>query len=78
MLPGMTEVGVHEAKTHLSRLLRRVAMGEEIVITSGGRPVARLVAVERREREFGFDKDLHVPDDFDAPLPDEILDAFYR
>ena len=76
----MTEVGVHEAKTHLSRLLRRVAAGEEIVITSGGRPTARLVPFERSEsRELGFDAGLLViPEDFDDPLPPELLDEFER
>jgi prevent-host-death family protein len=76
----MTEVGVHEAKTHLSRLLRRVAAGEEIIITSGGRPAARLVpAVDWQPREFGFDRDaLIVPDDFDAPLSDELADEFEK
>lgn len=74
----MTTVGVHEAKTHLSRLLRRVAAGEEILITSGGRPAARLVPVEQpKEREFGIDEGLFtVPDDFDEPLPDEMLALF--
>lgn len=74
----MTEVGVHEAKTHLSRLLRRVAAGEEIVITSGGRPTARLVPIEvAPARDFGFDRDvMQVPDDFDAALPDELADSF--
>lgn len=72
------EVGVHEAKTHLSRLLRRVELGEEITIRNGGRAVARLVPVEpRSRREFGLDRGrFEVPDDFDAPLPDEVLDAF--
>jgi prevent-host-death family protein len=76
----MTEVGVHEAKTHLSRLLRRVAAGEEITITSGGRPAARLVPIEGpARRELGFDAGiLTVPDDFDAPLPADDLDAFER
>ena len=76
----MTEVGVHEAKTHLSRLLRRVAAGEEIVITSGGKPAARLVPIEDAgAREFGFDRGrFEVPDDFNDPLPDEILDLFER
>lgn len=76
----MTEVGVHEAKTNLSRLLRRVAAGEEILITSGGRPAARLVPVESAgPREFGFDHGLlHIPDDFDAPLPDEVLREFQQ
>ena len=74
----MAEVGVHEAKTHLSRLLRRVAAGEEIVITSGGRPVARLVPIDSPPaRQFGFDRGvLVVPDDFDAPLPEGVLDGF--
>ena len=74
----MVEVGVHEAKTHLSRLLRRVAAGEEIVITSGGWPTARLVPIGvAPAREFGFDHGLmQVPDDFDAPLPDDLADAF--
>ena len=76
----MTEVGVHEAKTHLSRLLRRVATGEEIVITSGGKPAAKLVPIDAPgDREFGFDRGrLHVPDDFDDPLPQELLDEFYK
>ena len=71
-------IGVHEAKTHLSRLLRRVAAGEEIVIARGGRPIARLVPVERRERRvLGQDRGVfEVPDDFDAPLPPEVIRAF--
>ncbi|HVS66737.1 MAG TPA: type II toxin-antitoxin system Phd/YefM family antitoxin [Thermoanaerobaculia bacterium] len=74
----MTEVTVHEAKTHLSRLLRRVAMGEEIVISRGGHPVARLVAIERGEqRQLGIDEGrFEVPADFDAPLPDDLLEGF--
>lgn len=76
----MSEVGVHEAKTHLSRLLRRVAAGEEIIITSGGRPAARLVPVaSSAQREVGFDQSiLKVPDDFDDPLPDDMIDRFER
>lgn len=74
----MSEVGVHEAKTHLSRLLRRVAAGDEVVITRGGVPVARLVPVEeRRARVLGRDVGrFDVPDDFDAPLPDSVADGF--
>jgi len=74
----MVEVGVHEAKTHLSRLLTRVAAGEDVVITRSGRPVARLVPVERTgRRRLGMDRGRFViPDDFDAPLPDDLLDAF--
>ncbi len=74
----MTEVNVHDAKTHLSRLLRRVAAGEEIVIARAGRPVARLVPVESvRRRELGRDRGVFsVPADFDAPLPEEVVRAF--
>lgn len=74
----MAEVGVHEAKTHLSRLLRRVAAGEEIVIARGGRPVARLVPVRRpRRRALGRDRGLfEVPEDFDAPLPEDLARGF--
>lgn len=76
----MVEVGVHEAKTHLSRLLRRVAEGEEIVITSGGRPAARLVPMgPPAVREVGFDRTiLDVPPNFDEPLEAEVIDGFER
>ena len=70
---------IHEAKTHLSRLLARVEAGEEVVIARAGRPVARLVAVttDTSPREPGSARGLfQVPDDFDAPLPDDLLDAF--
>jgi prevent-host-death family protein len=71
-------VGVHEAKTHLSRLLDDVAAGEEVVITRRGEEVASLVPVgSGSPRRFGTERGrLVVPDDFDDPLPDELLDAF--
>ena len=75
----MKEVNTHEAKTHLSRLLRRVAAGEEITIANRGVPVARLVPVppKKAPRVLGiFRGEFSVPDDFDAPLPDDILDLF--
>lgn len=74
------DVGVHEAKTHLSKLLQRVALGEEITIRNGGRAVARLVPPPAGpRREFGRDRGrFEVPDDFNAPLPDDVLDAFER
>jgi prevent-host-death family protein len=74
----MAEVNVHEAKTHLSRLLLRVAGGEEIVIARAGKPIARLVPIEPGpKRLIGQDEGLfEVPDDFDAPLPDEVLALF--
>ncbi len=75
----MKAVNTHEAKTQLSRLLRRVAAGEEITIANRGVPVARLVPVreEKTVRELGIYGDtLKIADDFDAPLPDDILDLF--
>jgi len=72
-------VNIHEAKTHLSRLLELVAAGEEVVIARAGRPVARLVAFEGEagQRRLGRDAGLFdVPDDFDEPLADEVLAAF--
>jgi prevent-host-death family protein len=75
----MSQVNVHEAKTRFSRLLRRVAAGEEITIANRGVPVARLVPVpaEENARKLGFFRgQMTIPDDFDAPLPDDILDAF--
>ncbi|MGA8764590.1 MAG: type II toxin-antitoxin system Phd/YefM family antitoxin [Candidatus Sulfotelmatobacter sp.] len=74
------EVNIHEAKTHLSRLLQRVAAGEEVTIARAGKPVARLVAVEDKKliRPVGFARDeVWIADDFDAPLPDDLLAAFY-
>ncbi len=75
---SMAEVGIHEAKTHLSRLLRRVAAGEEIIIARAGKPVARLLPVNKRKiRKLGQDRGLFkLPDDFDSPLPEEILQHF--
>jgi prevent-host-death family protein len=75
------EVNIHEAKTHFSRLLQRVANGEEVTIARAGVPVARLVAVEPKKpkvRPLGFARgEVWVADDFDAPLPDDLLKQFY-
>lgn len=78
MIRLMAEINVHDAKTHLSRLLQRVAGGEEIVIARAGKPIARLVPIEAESpRVLGQDEGLfEVPDDFDAPLPPEILAHF--
>ena len=72
------EVNIHEAKTRFSDLLRRVAAGEEVVISRAGTPIARLVPVgDRERRRFGMDRGVfEVPDDFDAPLRSDLLDAF--
>jgi prevent-host-death family protein len=76
----MAQVSVHEAKTHLSALLARVEAGEEIVIARGGTPVARLVPLPRGTRRvFGADEGLlQIPEDFDDPLPDELLEEFEK
>ena len=75
------EVNIHEAKTHLSRLLERVAMGEEVIIAKAGTPVAKLVPVKGspKKRVLGSAKgEFTVPDDFNDPLPKEIEDLFYE
>lgn len=72
-------VNMHEAKTHLSRLAERAAAGEEIVIARNGLPVARLVPVEEKPatRVLGLWRGkVSVRDDFDAPLPPEVLERF--
>ena len=75
----MKIINVYEAKTQLSRLLREVAAGEDIVIAKGGTPLARLVPFheEGRTRELGFARGrIVLSDDFDAPLPEDLLEAF--
>jgi prevent-host-death family protein len=75
------EVNIHEAKTHLSKLLERVALGEEVVIAKAGTPVAKLVpiATKQKTRKIGSAKgEFVVPDDFNDPLPTEVEDSFYK
>jgi prevent-host-death family protein len=74
------EINIHEAKTHLSRLLQKVAQGEEVTIARAGVPIARLVPIETRKkiRPLGMDRGkIWIADDFDAPLPDDLLREFY-
>jgi prevent-host-death family protein len=75
------EVNIHEAKTHLSRLLQRVVAGEQVTIARSGVPVARLVPLEPEKngiRPLGMDRGrIWIADDFDAPLPDDLLKLFY-
>lgn len=75
------QVNIHEAKTHLSKLLARVKEGEEIVIAKAGKPIARLVPVVERptKRVPGSAQGLvNIAPDFDAPLPESILEEFER
>jgi prevent-host-death family protein len=72
-------VNIHEAKTHLSRLVDEAAQGREIVIAKAGRPVARLVPLSPQapRKVFGLLKGrIKVGKDFDAPLPPDVLDGF--
>ena len=73
-----TVVNVHEAKTHLSRLLERVARGEEVTIAKAGKPVARLVAIAPAgKRVLGADRGkFRVPESFNDGLPDDLLTDF--
>ena len=73
------EVNIHEAKTHLSQLLSRAVLGEDIVIAKAGKPLVRLVPIEEplQERILGQDEGLFtVPEDFNDPLPENFLSAF--
>jgi prevent-host-death family protein len=75
----MRTVNIHAAKTQLSRLVDAAAAGEEIIIAKSGKPVARLGPLVRpqRKRRLGIlTGKLRVPEDFDAALPDEVIEAF--
>ena len=77
----MKKVNVHEAKTRLSELLKRVESGEEIVIARSGKPVARLVpaSIVTTKRLLGTAKGLmKMADDFNDPLPPKVLREFYK
>jgi prevent-host-death family protein len=76
----MRHGSVGEAEAHFSALLKRAEAGEEVLVTRSGRPVARIVSANSaKERSFANDEGLgFVADDFDAPLPPELLKQFYR
>ncbi len=77
----MPTVNIHEAKTHLSRLVERAARGEILVIAKAGRPMVKLVPISHAEtakpKKLGFLKGaFKVPDDFDSVAEDEIAGLF--
>ena len=73
----MRMVNVHQAKTELSRLLEAVEAGEDVIIARAGVPVARLVPVRTDERSPGrLVGVVRIGEDFDAPLPPEVLEGF--
>lgn len=74
-----TQVNIFDAKTNLSRLVEQVEKGGEVIIARAGKPVARLTQLvpEKKPIRFGLLKGkLHIPDDFDAPLSDDVLAEF--
>ena len=74
-----TVLNLYEAKTSLSELVDRAAAGEEIVIVKAGRPLAKLVPLRgpgHRRSPGGWQGKVRISEDFDAPLPQDLLDAF--
>jgi prevent-host-death family protein len=77
----MSTVNIHDAKTHLSRLVERAASGETVIIAKAGKPMAKLVPLEqpaaKARRRLGFlEGQIKVPDDFDRMMEDEIAEMF--
>ncbi len=76
----MKQLNLHEAKAKLSRLVDQAARGKSIIIAKSGTPVAKLGPIDEgkaKKIKFGFMKgEIKIADDFDAPLPDEILKTF--
>lgn len=75
----MQTINIHDAKTHFSKLIEAVTQGERVIIAKAGKPVVELVAIESAPpvRKPGSLKGkIKIADDFDAPLADEILNAF--
>ncbi len=72
-------INIHEAKTHLSRIVDEVAAGREVIIAKAGKPMARLTPLSetRRPKKLGLLRGkLRVPDDFNAPLSEAELASF--
>lgn len=74
----MTVINLYQAKTQLSKLVDHAARGEDVVIARNGKPVARLTKLpEKRPIRFGvLEGRFAVAEDFDAPLPDEVVAGF--
>lgn len=75
----MQTLNIHDAKTQFSKLVEAVSQGEKVIIAKAGKPVAELIAITPAPiaRKPGSLKGkIRIADDFDAPLPDEILNAF--
>jgi prevent-host-death family protein len=74
----MWSVSIHEARSQLSRLVEAAVSGEEVIIAEAGTPLVRLVAFDQKPAlRFGLMKgEIQIADDFDAPLPADLLAAF--
>jgi len=77
----MKTVNIHEAKTHLSRLVEEAANGEEFIIAKAGKPMVKVVPIveaPKQKRRIGFlEGQFSVPDDFDTKYATEIEEMFY-
>jgi prevent-host-death family protein len=74
-------VNIHDAKTNFSKLINKVLNGDDIIIARDGKPLARLIPYteDAQERHGGQLRGLiQISDDFDAPLPDDVLKQFYQ
>jgi prevent-host-death family protein len=72
-------VNIFEAKTNLSKLIAKVEKGEDVIIARAGKPVVRLTRLEPPKKPIrfgGLKGKIWIEDDFDAPLPDEVLAEF--
>ncbi|MCZ6914268.1 MAG: type II toxin-antitoxin system Phd/YefM family antitoxin [Rickettsia endosymbiont of Ixodes persulcatus] len=74
----MQAINIHEAKTHFSKLIDAAISGKEIIIAKAGKPVVKLIPISKNKvRRFGILKGkIKIANDFDAPLPDDILSSF--
>ena len=75
------KTNIHFAKTHFSKLVARAETGEEIIIARGGKAVAKLVGLKRtksiRKPGTAIQDAIYIADDFDAPLPEDVLRDFH-
>jgi prevent-host-death family protein len=77
----MYQINIHQAKTQLSKLVEEAAQGEEIIIAKAGKPIARLVPLEKTERKprvpGGMKGQIWMADNFDEPMSEEELALWY-
>ncbi len=81
MITVATVINIHEAKTHLSRIIEEVAAGKEVIIAKAGKPMARLIPMKRAvtRKHLGLLKGkIKIPPDFNKPLPETVVRLFER